>query len=206
MPLLPHTDLGDSMHIVVFNGPPQSGKDTMAELLAAHMDQQGVVTMVVPESLSLPLRWIAYAMTGYEGRRVDGPDYEEFKTTHFPAFNATGRQIMIDICERFLKPTYGIEIMANLLRARNENIGPAVLLIRDGGFQTEIESLVRWVGEDNLYVVNVLRNGTSFENDSREWIHHKHSFGCDNNGTLDDLATEAGRVYGRLVNQLGWNL
>ena len=193
------------MYIVAFNGPPRSGKDTLAEMLANHMDAQGVTMMVVPESLSLPLREIAYAMTGWIGS-PDGPNYEQFKTTHFKAFGKDGRQIMIDVSERFLKPTYGIEIMANLLIARNSNIGPAIILIRDSGFQIEIDPLIRWVGEDNLFVVSVNRDGTTFDGDSREWVTHKHMAMFNNNGTLDDLATEAGRVYGRLVNNLGWKL
>lgn len=193
------------MYIVAFNGPPRSGKDTLAEMLANHMDAQGVTMMVVPESLSFPLREIAYTMTGWIGS-PDGPNYEQFKTTHFKAFGKDGRQIMIDVSERFLKPTYGMEIMANLLIARNSNIGPAIILIRDSGFQIEIDPLIRWVGEDNLFVVSVNRDGTTFDGDSREWVTHKHMAMFNNNGTLDDLATEAGRVYGRLVNNLGWKL
>lgn len=194
------------MYIVAFNGPPQSGKDTLAEMLADKMDKSGVTLPVRMESLSLPLRQVAYVMTGWVGP-TDGENYERFKTTRFQQFGgASGRQLMIDVSEKFLKPTYGIEVMANLLIARNSNVGPAVLLIRDSGFQIEVDPLIRWVGEDNLYVVNVFRDDTSFEGDSREWVYHKHHAHYENNGTLDDLATEAGRVYGRLVNQLGWKL
>lgn len=196
------------MYIVAFNGPPRSGKDTLAEMLANHMDAQGVTTMVVPESLSLPLREIAYTMTGWIGS-TDGSNYEQFKTTHFEAFGKDGRQIMIDVSERFLKPTYGMEIMAELLRSRNENIGPAVLLIRDCGFQIEIDPLVRWVGEKNLCLVQVHRPETSFENDSREWVHHPDAMmqlGVSNDFDLEHLQTEAGRIYGRLVNRMGWKL
>lgn len=197
------------MYIVAFNGPPRSGKDTLAELLANHMDQQGVGIMVVPESLSLPLREIAYAMTGWTGP-TDGPNYESFKTTQFQAFNfIDGRHVMIDVSERFLKPVYGIEIMAELLRARNENIGPAVLLVRDSGFQIEVDPLIRWVGPKNLCIVTVNRDGTSFDNDSREWVYHSDpemQLSVDNNHDLAHLSTEAGRIYGRLVNRMGWKL
>lgn len=199
------------MYIVAFNGPPRSGKDTMAEMLANHMDQQQVVTMVVPESLSLPLREIAYAMTGWVGP-TDGENYERFKVTNFNQFAncsdiaINGRQLMIDVSEDFLKPKYGIEIMAQLLIARNRHVEPAVLLIRDSGFQIEVDPLVRWVGEDNLYVAQVHRPGTSFAGDSREWVEHTRMSSYINDQDLDHLATEAGRLYGRLVNQLGWKL
>lgn len=197
------------MYIVAFNGPPRSGKDTLAEMLANHMDAQGVTTMVVPESLSLPFREIAYAMTGWTGP-TDGPNYESFKTTQFQAFNfIDGRHLMIDVSERFFKPVYGIEIMAELLRARNENIGPAVLLVRDSGFQIEVDSLIRWVGTQNLCLVQVHRPGTSFDGDSREWVIHPDSsmhIDAPNEFGLEELEEYAGRIYGRLVNRMGWKL
>lgn len=196
------------MYIVGFNGPPRCGKDTLAEMLANHMDHQGVVLPVVPESLSLPLREIAYAMSGWHGS-TDGENYERFKVTQFPQFdNRTGRQLMIDVSERFLKPTYGQQVMANLLIARNKSHGfPAVLLIRDCGFQCEVDPLESWVGVDNLYMVNLFRDGCDFSNDSREYVHTNGKMHqVYNNSTLDDLETEAGRIYGRLVNQCGWKL
>ena len=196
------------MYIVAFNGPPRSGKDTMAEMLANHMDKQGVTVPVRFESLSLPLREIAYAATGWVGD-LDGPNYEEFKTTTFKAFGVTGRQVMIDVSEKFLKPTYGIEIMAQLLRSRNELYQESVLLIRDCGFQVEMNPMMEWVGHSNVVVVPVMRDGCDFTNDSREWVTHPYPtrmYPTNNNGSLDDLKTEAGRIYGRLVNQLGWKL
>lgn len=195
------------MYIVGFNGPPRCGKDTLAEMLANHMDHQGVVLPVVPESLSLPLREIAYAMSGWHGS-TDGENYERFKVTHFEQFGKDGRQLMIDVSERFLKPTYGQQVMANLLIARNKSHGfPAVLLIRDCGFQCEVDPLESWVGVDNLYMVNLFRDGCDFSNDSREYVHTNGKMHqVYNNSTLDDLETEAGRIYGRLVNQCGWKL
>lgn len=194
------------MYIVGFNGPPRSGKDTLAEMLADKMDKSGVTLPVRMESLSLPLREIAYAMTGWAGS-LDGENYEQFKTTHFKAFGKSGRHIMIDVSEQFLKPVYGIEIMAQLLIQRNIEFGPAVLLIRDCGFQIEVNPLESWVGRENLYMANVFREGCDFSNDSREYVHTSgRMHQVINDGTLDDLRVEAGRIYGRLVNQCGWVL
>ena len=195
------------MYIVGFNGPPRSGKDTLAEMLANHMDKHGVTTMIVPESLSLPLREIAYAMTGWQGAR-DGFTYEAFKTEVFPQLgNRTGRQLMIDVSERFLKAVYGQTIMADLLIARNSRIGPAVLLVRDCGFQCEVDPLESWVGVNNLYMVQMFREGCDFSDDSREYVYTRGKMHqVYNDSDLDHLQTEAGRIYGRLVNQCGWKL
>lgn len=193
------------MYVVGFNGPPRSGKDTMARMLAEHMDSQGVTLPVREVSLSMPLRRIAYSMVGYEGRHLEGPDYEDFKGTHFSAFGKTGRELMIDVSEKFLKPSYGQAIMAKLLI---QDLGdfPGVALVRDTGFQTEAETLSDFVGNRNFFVVRVGRSGCNFTNDSREWVTHDQLSIFHNDGTLADLRTEAGRLYGRLVNQMGWRL
>ena len=196
------------MYIVAFNGPPRSGKDTLAEMLANHMDRAGVGMLVVPESLSLPLREISYAMTGWTGP-TDGHNYEEFKNAFFFFFGVAGRRVMIDVSEKFLKPTYVLEVMANLLIARNEGIGPAVLLIRDSGFQIEVDPLIRWVGEENLVIVNVKRDGTSFDGDSREWVNHPRvdrQLEGFNNGTLTDLEAKVPELLSYLTGFCGWKL
>lgn len=191
------------MHIVAFNGPPRSGKDTLSRMLAEHLDEK--ITMPVMEvSLSTPLRVIAYSMTGWGGD-TDGENYEQFKTIHFGEFGKDGRQIMIDISERFLKPTYGLDIMSKMLLGSHEGFD-GVMLIRDSGFQNEVDYLSRAVGSENLYVVNVRRAGCDYSNDSREDVHHLFNSQIDNDSSLDDLQTEAVRIYGRLVNQMGWKL
>lgn len=195
------------MFVVGFNGPPESGKDTMAEMLADHMDKQGITLPVRMESLSMPLRKIAYTMVGWPMDSLDGAQYAAFKTTWFPQFNAHGRQIMIDVSERFLKPTYGIEVMAKMLLTRNENF-PGVLLVRDCGFQIEVDPIAKAIGVRNLFLAQVHRTGKDFSNDSREWVYNPDGgfMRVENNSGFDDLRTEAGRLYGRLVNQMGWVL
>lgn len=198
------------MYIVAFNGPPRSGKDTMAEMLANHMDKMGVTVPVKFESLSIPLRRIAYEIVGNEGRSLDGPDYEQFKLTPYSLRDdglapSSGREIMIDVSERFLKPCYGKSVMARMLLERNKNF-KGVLLLRDSGFQCEVDPLIEQVGVENFYVAQVHRDGTSFDGDSREWVTHSNMAVYENNSHFGALATEAGRIYGRLVNQLGWKL
>lgn len=199
------------MYIVGFNGPPQSGKDTLAQMLAEHMDQQGITSPVFLTSLSMPLREIAYCMVGVVGKQLEGEDYELFKKTLFSKpFMRLGRQILIDISEKFVVPTYGPDAMVQLLLRNYEMLRDtnAVLLIRDCGFQRELNPLIDAVGPDNLVLIRVERPYTDFGNDSREWVVNPlgRTWEIDNNQDLDHLRTEAGRIYGRLVNQCGWKL
>lgn len=195
------------MYCVIFNGPPESGKDTLSEMLVEHMDSR-IDTAVREESLSLPLRKLAYQMAGWTGE-YEGDNYSDFKRAKFEQFGgATGRQLMIDVSERFLKLCYGEDIMAQMLIARNQNFR-GLLLIRDGGFQLEVDPLIRAYGVENVYIVNIIRPGKDFTNDSREWINHPRSgsqIQISNDSDLFHLRTEAGRIYGRLVNQMGWVL
>lgn len=197
------------MYIVGFNGPPRSGKDTAAEMLHAYMIERGINPDKIREdSLSLPLRHIAYGMCGWRYGDSSAPDYEEFKNMHFDEFGKSGRKLMIDASESFLKPNYGQDIMAKIL-LRRHFMFDGVLLIKGMGFQCEFQTLAAWESTRNVYIVRVQREGTTFEGDSREWVNH-HDSGCSmalpNNRSLDDLRVEAGRIYGRLVNQMGWVL
>lgn len=200
------------MYIVCFNGPPRSGKDTMARMLAEHMDSQGVKVPVVEVSLSTPLRRIAYQMIGenYVHDGIGNFSYDAFKEDTFPQFNCTGRQLMIDVSEKFLKPCYGQRIMADMLLAELHELPPypfdGVVLVRDSGFQCEIEPLVDAVGDSNLYVVNLRRSGCDFSNDSREWVHHEFGGEFYNNEALADLRVTTTVLYERLVHEMGWVL
>lgn len=191
------------MYLVGFNGPPRCGKDTMARMLAEYMDSR--ITLPVREiNLNLPLRKIAYAMVGFTGS-MEGADYEAFKVKWFSSLDRTGRQLLIEVSENFLKPTYGQGVLADLLFEQTAGFH-GVGLLRDCGFQCEVDPLARLLGFRKIYVARIHREGCDFSNDSREYVTHPFADDYENNGSLDDLRTEAGRIYGRLVNQMGWAL
>lgn len=196
------------MHIVLFNGPPRSGKDTLAKMVQNHLKSQGFDARI--DHLSEPLRRIAYQMCDMTYGAPGALDYELFKTTWFAQFDRTGRQLMIDISESFLKQQYGQHIMANMLFERNAGCAEKVILVPDSGFQAETNRLCNIYLPSNVYLVNVMRNGCDFTNDSREWVNHpgasRMQMQVNNNSSLDDLAVEAGRIFGRLVNQCRWVL
>src|SRR3546814_2775223 len=77
-------------------------------------------------------------------------------------------------CESFLQQCYGQDVMARLLIQRNLDF-EGILLIRDCGFQIEVDPLEEWVGVENLYMVNPFREGCDFTNDSREYVHTTRS-------------------------------
>lgn len=193
------------MYVILFNGPPQSGKDTLAQMLADHLYHVSGAR-VVQDSLSMPLRKIAYQMVGESYGVTASPPYEEFKNMYFEEFQRTGRQLMIDVSEKFLKTNYGESVMARMLCTSHID-GDGILLIRDSGFQLEIDPIVKAFGPENVYLVQVHRHGCDFSNDSREWVTLDGRM-CmiHNNGDFLSLETSARRLHLRMVNQLGWKI
>jgi hypothetical protein len=183
---------------------------TLSDVMARHMDSQGVSTPVIEVSLSSPLRRIAYAMVNRVYDPSDHEGYTKFKDEAFPQFGCTGRRLMIDISERFLKNEYGISVMARILLDDLREFPPypfnGVALIRDCGFQCEINPLVDVVGADNLMIVRVNRPGYDFSRDSREWVTHKHVYEADNSAGLTELKSQAETLYTCLTQFLGWKL
>lgn len=157
------------MHIIGFNGPPGSGKDELALAVMQIIEARSDVPVKL-ESLSMPLRRVSYAVVDDKGE-LDGDDYAQFKTQEFDELGVNGRQLMIDVSEKFLKPIYGIDVMARLLIERNARFN-GILLVRDSGFQIEVDPLAAWVGAANLFIARCHRPGKTFEGDSREWVTH----------------------------------
>lgn len=192
------------MYVVGFNGPPGCGKDTLAWMLADYMDTKGVSVPVYTFPLSHPLRELAFKMVG---REYSAATYEDFKNEFFTQFGGVnGRQLMIDVSEKFLKQVYGQTIMARIWASRLPITGPCVVLVPDCGFQVEVDVITAMFGAENFYLARVNRPGCDFSGDSRGPVHHTFDTDINNSGTLDELKVEAGRIYGRLVNKMGWTL
>jgi hypothetical protein len=141
------------------------------------------------------------------GLTYDDSTYETFKETYFERLDRTGRQLMIDASESFLKPTYGQTVMADLLIQKLRGFpSNSLVLIRDSGFQVEIDPLIKEFGADNVMVVQVHRTGCNFDNDSREFVFHPdgRQGSIWNNGSLLELRNEAARLRLRMRSQYRW--
>lgn len=156
------------MRIVLLNGPPRSGKDTVAKALTA----EGYAHL----SLARILKERAHALFGL---KVPFDFFEDRKDEPAPEFGGmTPRRVYIDVSEKIVKPAMGKDIWARWLREQiDELIADGVKVreflpevgfaISDLGFPYEVPPLV--AGLDPL-IVQVHRPGTSFKNDSREYV------------------------------------
>ena len=150
---------------IFINGPPGSGKDTAAELLAANHDY-------------LPLKFAGALKAGLAGLlgMFDVNEYNKFfethggKESHEPPFTkTTPRQTLIDLSEEFMKPRFGKDIFGQVAARTAAAMGGNVVF-SDCGFAEELLPVVRHFGETNCLLIKLYREGCSFEGDSRRHI------------------------------------
>lgn len=149
--------------IICLNGPPRSGKDTAASAIS-------LALQAFHYKMSHPLKIAIPAFMGLEDRRLY---LEENKDTPLPQLNGrTFRELQIGLSELWAKPLMGSSVFgqmaANNIRG---HVGPnRVAVISDCGFAAEVPPLLKVVGQRNVLILQLVRDGCTFENDSRSYI------------------------------------
>lgn len=188
--------------IILLNGPPRSGKDTAAEIALS----------IIPPSKGIfyrfaaPLKDMAHAMIGLPN--LPSEYFNNVKDQQTPDFfGLSPREVYIWLSENCVKPRFGFDFWSRIAtrkirgmtNARGDN---SVVVISDCGFQEELDTLVSDFGSENIYLLHVIREGTSFASDSRSYINHdrEQSRVLNNNGTIKDLKAEMKKILGGIIN------
>lgn len=156
--------------LVLFNGPPKSGKDSAINALDnifdctefCHYKMTTPMDNAIKEFLSIPhLTWLLCR--------------NEFKDETPPEFfGAIPRKALIEFSERWAKPVFGNSIFGKLA-VKNEIFNQDILVgISDAGFIEELEELIKHVGEQNVLLIRVYRNNCTFVGDSRSYYDASH--------------------------------
>lgn len=169
--------MNPNIKLIIFNGPPFSGKDTGADSV-------------------FQLPYFRFTATGvrarfknvlYETTAEDyGLDLEDWvricndvvlKEQPMDYLNGkTPRQVLIHKSEEDIKKQYGDEgvaiITATRLKDRIKDIDHPVIVFSDGGFNCEIKPLMDILGitRDQMLIIRCHAEGCNFDNDSREWL------------------------------------
>ena len=183
---------------ILFNGPPGSGKDTAAIIARNYLDQKFIKGSVVPirathSKFATPLKAAAHTLYGlpysadhYE--KTFGYEWKNKKQMEF--FGKSPREVYIALSEDFAKKM-GDEHFFGKIAARTIGLEKQcnTFIFSDCGFAGEVQPLIAALGLDNIFIVELFRDGTSFDGDSRGYI-------------VDELnAKYAGKVkYRRLSN------
>ena len=149
--------------IVIFNGPPASGKDEAASL---YKEQFGFGNLSFKYQLfketiahfGVDKEWF---MEGYNDRQIK-------ERKEFALGDRSRREAMIHVSEDIIKPRNGKSFFGwKVSQEIEEGIHYAVA---DGGFVEELVPLIEKVGEENIIVVQITREGHDFSTDSRRYF------------------------------------
>jgi len=101
------------------------------------------------------------------------------------------REVLIETSERIIKPYFGNRYFGE--RAAKNLHTEVGTVFSDGGFHEEIQPIAETVGLENLYIVYLVREGCSFEGDSRSYILAPPLSNCiwySNSGTIRAAAKD----------------
>ena len=153
--------------ILLLNGPPGSGKDMAATFIRKDIGAD----KCVDHKTKRPLVDIFQAMFALTDMQVHNMCETPQKDVAQEMLGGiTPRECLIDISERFIKPKYGERFLGETL-ARRINLSSGIFAtVSDTGFTEEVYPLIKRFGHTNLFCIQLLREGYSFENDSRSYI------------------------------------
>jgi hypothetical protein len=201
--------------IVLFNGPPGSGKDFAADyykkLGFKHLSFKYQLYKEVIKYFDVDEQWF---MEGYNNRN----------TKELPSAllnNMSRREAMIYVSEKVIKPKKGLDYFGTMV-AEEINLDKNYA-ISDGGFVHELIPVLEKVGTDNFILVQLTREGHDFSSDSRRYFkgntpHYEYVLGkrtpidnnyilpqgfnvktyrIHNNSTLEDFESALEDIYKR---------
>ncbi len=167
--------------LVLFNGPPRSGKDTAADRVL----RTGIGAHHI--KLSAVLKNMTHDLYGVKGVEFD--HFEDVKDQPRKEFyGLTPRDAYINVAEKLLKPVHGPNFFAEVTLKDFKEARQNVVVVSDLGFQKEYDFFVKNLPADTqLLVVKVSRPGTDFSNDSREYVQSdpNHTHYLVNDSTKD---------------------
>lgn len=142
--------------IIVLNGPPGCGKDTLAQLLTAYgftrTEFKHDLYVKTAEYYGIPL---SVFKERHENRELKELPFKQGLST---------RQMLIHVSENVCKPTHGQDYFGRLAAARCAEI-EGDIVFSDGGFEEEVKAL-----GDNVMVIRLHREGFTFDGDSRNYL------------------------------------
>lgn len=145
--------------IVILNGPPRSGKDSIANNL------KGFLAI----KFAGVLKKMTHAFYGMSD--IPSDNFEEVKDLPSKAFyGLTPREAYIAVSEQYIKPVHGLSFFGYRLVERIKRTGHSHYVISDSGFYEETIPLIKEFGINNIYLFHLTRPGFGFDNDSRIYL------------------------------------
>ena len=206
--------------IVIFNGPPASGKDEAASL---YKEKYGFGNLSFKYQLfketikhfDVDERWF---MEGYNDRT-------QKEKSEFALQGMSRREAMIHVSEDIIKPKKGLDYFGKSVA--EEIFEDKNYALADGGFVEELEPIIEKVGADNIVIVQLTREGCDYSSDSRKYFNGRlinewavgsktaidnayvlkeemdiKTYRVHNNGSLHNLHDALDQIYNEINGEL----
>ena len=178
------------MKAIFLNGPPNSGKDSLGDLIWRRSPRY------VDLDFKEPLINIARRIVPVDDRIFSS---RALKDTPIEAFHGlTPRQFLIKISEEWIKPTFGPDFFGKrVVEDLEYTSSDSVLIFKDSGFAHEARPIIDLLGPESCMYIKVFRQDTSWEGDSRTyWMTEAINWGLpctifDNRGSTFQAMEEA---------------
>lgn len=160
------------MKVILLNGPPRVGKDTLANNLLARLSAKGHQVQILRHADELKTSThIKFALLDDNGKPFPPDHYEDRKDMSLDDFGGmTPRQAYIDHSENDIKPAFGKSYWAELLSDRMNLKTDMVYIVTDIGFEEEVAFYEGFLNEDETLLIRLYRDGFDFTNDSRMYV------------------------------------
>ena len=156
--------------VVLINGPPRSGKDTIAGILTRHFEARHI-------KASAPLKRGLQAIFNIDDPKVLEQNKDEPSSYLFNRMSV--RDFQIKLSEDFMKILFGKDIFGRLLVRQMQMMTNAKFtVISDLGFIEELEPLRMQYSRANIYIIYLHRPGRTFHGDSRSYLELDRSWSC----------------------------
>lgn len=174
--------MSKQIKVLIFNGPPGSGKDTAADYIEQHFQYKH---LRFKDGL-LPL-----VLTAYRVSREWWDEHYTRELKNIPHPNLCGqspREALINMSENVIKPNFGESAFGDIAV---RHLDPDRNVFSDGGFIEELRPVVDAIGPENILIVQLHRDNCTFENDSRSY-YPNNVLGCKtiqitNNKSIDEF-------------------
>ena len=155
--------------LLLLNGPPGCGKDTVATALKNYAQQKGLnVRNVVIMKCAAPIKAAYPSLLG----RTNSDELDLLKDEEYLGVPRGIRKVQIALSEDVMKPIFGQDIFARILAKKVACLHSNILcIISDCGFMTEYKYLFYRTPRNNFLTLRLSRGNTTFEGDSRSYIH-----------------------------------
>jgi len=148
--------------IVLFNGPPRSGKDAAADYFKdkgwKHLSFKYQLYKETCKYFNISYEWF---MERYDDRSVK-------EVPHMDLGHMSCREAMIHVSEKVIKPRRGLDYFGQ--QVANEIDLSKNYAISDGGFVDELLPIINKIGDNNFVLVQLTRDGCDYSTDSRRYF------------------------------------